>query len=109
MTDIDLTKLSVAELQDLINKASDAKFYAENTARDEAVLRKQRIQESLSELATLLGPADAPAGTGSINAVLAFGPDVIKTNPGEAVYLALVGMKQLTETTLDLAKTISES
>ena len=109
MADIDLTNMSVNELQDLINKASDAKFHAEHLAQDEAVARKARIQAAAASLQGLLGPEGAPAAMDSIRGVLAFGEDVIKTNPGQAVFLSLQGMEILTNTVLDLAKPIAEA
>lgn len=109
MADIDLSQLSVSELQELINRASDAKFQAENDAKNEAETRKVRIKEAAGRLEALLGPADAKPGVTSIREVLAYGEDTIKANPGVALVLILQGMEQLTSTTLDLARTISEA
>ena len=109
MADIDLSNMSVNQLQDLINKAQEQKFMAENAARDEAAARKERIKSAVTNLSALLGPVDAQPGMDSIRAVRAYGDDVIAANPGQAVALALLGLEQLTGTVLDLAKTISEA
>lgn len=108
MADIDLTSMSVTELQDLINRASDAKYHAEHLAQDEAAARKIRIKQAATELEALLGPENATPGTGSIRAVLAYGEEIISANPGQAVFLAITGMSILTDTVMDIAKTISE-
>lgn len=109
MADIDLSKLSVTELQELINKASDAKFQAENAAKNEAEERKVRLSEAATTLAGLLGPEGSEPGVSSIRAVLAYGEATIQAKPGVAVFLILQGMELLTATTLDLARTISEA
>lgn len=109
MADIDLSKLSVTELQELINRAADAKFQAENAAKNEAETRKVRIKEAEARLSTLLGPADATPGTTSIRGVLAYGSATIQANPGTAIVLILQGMEILTSTVLDVAQTISEA
>lgn len=109
MADIDLSKLSVTELQELINRAADAKFQAENAAKNEAETRKVRIKAAEGKLKALLGPADAKPGMTSIREVLAYGPQTIAANPGPAIVLILQGMGQLTSTVLDVAQTISEA
>lgn len=109
MADIDLTNMTPSELQALINKASDQKFLAESAARDEAEARKQRLLAAVGELTALLGPVDAQPATDSIRGVLAFGQDTVQANPGQAAWLAIVGMEQLTSTVLDLAKNISQA
>lgn len=109
MANIDLTNMTPAELQALINQASDQKFLAENAAREEAEARKQRLLVAVSELTALLGPEVAQPGMDSIRGVLAYGQEAVQTNPGQAVWLALVGMEQLTSTVLDLSKNISQA
>ena len=92
MADIDLSKLSVSELQDLMNRAADAKLQAENAAKNEAETRKVRIKEAETRLKALLGPVDAKPGTTSIREVLAYGSVAIRANPGTAIALVLQGM-----------------
>ena len=108
MAALDLSGLSMAELQALQTAVANQYFVTESMAREEAEQRKERIRNAAGQLQTLLGAEDAQPGMGSIREVLAFGDEAIAENPGQAVVLILKGMEQLTATTLDLAKTIAE-
>lgn len=105
---LNLEEMSVSELQDLINRANNAKFLAESAQRDEVQLRLERIREANASLQTLLGPVDAQPAMDSIRGVQAYGPEVIAANPGQAAVLLVEGLAQLTATVLDLTKVISE-
>jgi hypothetical protein len=108
MVEVDLSKLSLAELRDLSTRVSNETFLAEARSKQEAVDRKIRLAQSVTNLSNLLGPTGATAGTDSIRAVLAYGDETIAANPGQAVTLILHGLEVLTQTTLDLAKGVSE-
>lgn len=108
MAEIDISKLTLSELRDLQNKVLDRTFVVENQTKEDAIARKARLAANVTTLTNLLGPANSPQGLTSIRGVLAFGEAAIAANPGQAVVLILKGMEQLTQTTLDLAKSVSE-
>jgi hypothetical protein len=108
MVAIDISTLTLTELRDLQNKVSDRAFIVENQSKEDALARKARLADNVSTLTNLLGPVNAPQSLNSIRGVLAFGDSAIAANPGQAVVLILKGLEQLTQTTLDLARTVSE-
>lgn len=99
----DITALTLTELQELLT-AAQAQLAAIRVqqAQDDRDSRSA-ISAAITSLTTLLGPADAPPGTGSINAVLGYDAATMGENAGLALHLAFEGMKILTETTLNIA------
>lgn len=103
----DITTLSLSELSELIQNAALLRQQAEADAINEAQTRKEAINNAIASLTALLGPEGSTPSTTSINGVLAYTDAQMAANAGLAFRLAFTGLKELTETTLDLAKVVA--
>jgi hypothetical protein len=106
---IDVSTLSLSELQALIESATARYMVVEAGARTEEANRKIRLAAAVTRLQTLLGPATSTANQTSINGVLAYGDTVIQQNPGTAAVLIMHGMKEMAETLLDISTAMANS
>lgn len=114
---LDLTKLSIEELQAL---AAQAQAQANTLAAqkqleelEESEARKERTANAVASLTALLGPEDAPPyvpggeAPPSIRGLLAYPPEILAENAGIALQMLYQGLEALTITTRDLAGIIS--
>jgi hypothetical protein len=99
--------LDLAELRQLVQQASEAYRGALAADRDAYEARFTAIDSAIGQLTSLLGPAGAPAGQGSIRAMRGYDEQTLAQHAGLALSLVLQGMEILTATTLDLATIVS--
>jgi hypothetical protein len=104
----DIANLSKDELTELITTANLA--YQKTLVEDKVSVAEKKIEigEAIAELQALLGPEGASPSLNSIRGVLGFTDQQLAENSGLAFRLILLGMEQLTKTTLDLAEVISK-
>jgi hypothetical protein len=102
----DISNLSLTELEELIQLASLRYHSAEADHAAADLANKVKITSAIASLTALLGPEGTPANTNNINGVLAFTDAQMAANAGLAFRLAFTGLKELTKTTLDLAKVV---
>lgn len=99
--------LDLVELRQLVQQASEAYRGALAADRDAYEARFTAIDAAIAQLTNLLGPANAPAGQGSIRAMRGYDEKTLAQHSGLALALILQGMEILTATTLDLATIVS--
>lgn len=105
--EIDLSTLTLQELRNLIEAATNRYLVVEAGARAEEAERKIRMSNAIDRLNTLLGPEGSSANQTTIRGVIAYGDSVISQNPGTAVVLIMKGLEEITETVLDLATALA--
>ena len=115
---VDLSTLTIEELQALAYQASAAaaqRLVEEEQAELEAgEARKQRINDAIDSLSTLLGPEDSPlyipggSVPASIRSLVGHTPENLAANSGIALQLILQGMEELAITTRDIATLMAE-
>lgn len=97
------------DLRALIQEATAAYNAAQERERQEEQQERQAIVDAIGTLEALLGPVGAAPSTDSIRGVLAFGTETIQANSAAAVPLILLGLDQLTQTVLSIAKVVESS
>lgn len=113
----DITTLTLEELQQLAIAAAQAIAARQEVERTEDEARRAAIGDAITALSALLGPEDAPPGTGSIRAVRAFDAADIAAgkprgttmaeNSGLALSLLYEGMDALTATVLNISRVLA--
>lgn len=112
---IDLSGLSLTELQALIVQAGEVHAALQVQIAAQTATRRQRIGQSIAALDALLGSPDDPpydpagAAPPTIRSVGKHPEEVLAQHPGLVLKLLLQGMEQLTSTTRDLALVVAES
>lgn len=103
MTSPDISGLSLTDLQLLLDQVRQQINVVVTQQQQQQADDRASIGAAITALTTLLGPADAPPSTDSINGVLGYDAATMGENAGLALHLAFEGMKILTETTLNIA------
>ena len=99
----DLDGMTDADLARLIDQARALIATHEQTRAQEAAQLGVSIHAAIDTLTGLLGPETGPPGQGDIHAMLRYSDTQLQTNAGLALRLILLGMRQLTITTRDIA------
>lgn len=113
----DISNLTIAELRELTGQTTAAIYAAEEAAKNQEANRLAQISEAIASLTALLGPVDAPAGTGSIRAVRAFDTldlaagkprgTTMAANAPLALSLQYQGLELFASTVLTIAKVVA--
>lgn len=107
MTVPDLSELTTEDLRTWIDALNNRYAQLEGQRAAQALQRKTDIANAIARMETLLGPDDAEAGTGNINAVRNFDAETLGANSGLALELVLAALEELTVTTLNIARVIA--
>ena len=103
---MDLTALTPDELRALINQADARLMQLSHDAQQTEDALRADITATIAALDALIGPDDAPPGTGSIAAVLGYDRQTMAQHAHVTLPLIVRGMDTLARTVRDLARVV---
>lgn len=100
------TGWTLDQFRDALNQLNAAYYAAQQEQAGEAEDRKTAITAAISDLNTLLGPANAPKGTTNIRGAKQYTGAEMAAGASVTLPLIFTALEILTDTTLDLARAV---